>query len=189
MRLLFLASAPLILAACATAPGASGAPTATSDAALPARTAARDHALPLTDTTPTADVVSPQGPPAPQGPPPSRNGWRPGEAALQGYLGASWLELDTKGNSIASIQDDDISFPTIGGGGQWKLAGDQVDFGLEALFAFSWRGNVAAFAVGGGGAAVAVDVDLLMWDVYGGPFLSIPLGGRARIYGGAGPLL
>ena len=204
MRLAFLAFGPVILAACATAPGlqtdrssdlASDLTSVPATTSSPATTTAA-AAVPTSRSLLHADAdLPPQAPP--QGPPPGvppprpapPSSWRKGEAALQGYFGASFQTLSTDGGQIANIDDDDISFPTIGGGAQWKLGGDEIDFGAEGLLAFSWRGNVAAVAVGGGGAAVAVDVDLLMFDFYGGPFLSAHLGDRTRIYAGAGPLL
>jgi hypothetical protein len=195
MRLASSASLSLILAACAMAPDLprsqpSGAAT------MPASAVFRDPdggpALPPGAFAGASLDDSPQGPPPPiaVAPPRQPSGhWRAGEAAMQGYFGASFLSLNTEGGGIANIDDDDVSFPTIGGGAQWKLAGDEIDVGLEGLLAFSWRGNVAAFAVGGGGAAVAVDVDLLMFDLYGGPFVSMFLGDKVRIYGAAGPLM
>jgi hypothetical protein len=122
-------------------------------------------------------------------PRPPAGTWRAGEVAMQGYFGASFLSLNTEGGSVANVNDDDVTFPTIGGGAQWKIAGDQIDFGVEGLLAFSWRGNVSAFAVGGGGAAVAVDINLLMFDLYGGPFVSMFLGDKTRIYAATGPLM
>jgi hypothetical protein len=209
MRLAYLASGSLLLAACATTP-AVPASLHRDSATTPAR-AASDEPADAPAIAPAAPTSAPAIAPAfaadfapamtrtptlleadysPQGPPPPRpGGWRVGEAALQGYFGASFQALDTKGGAIANIDDDDVSFPTIGGGGQLKVAGDQVDFGFEGLISFSWRGNVSAFAVGGGGAAIAVDVDLLMWDFYGGPFVSAFLGDRTRIYAAAGPVM
>jgi len=202
MRLPFLVFGPVILTACATTPalpsGLTSDQVAADEATSSAPAAIGDAAAALRGPSRSilhADAeLPPQGPP--QGPPPGMppprppsNSWRRGEAALQGYFGASFQTLSTDGGQIGNIDDDDVSFPTIGGGAQWKLGGDEIDFGAEGLLAFSWRGNVAAIAVGGGGAAVAVDVDLLMFDFYGGPFLSAHLGDKTRIYAGAGPLL
>jgi hypothetical protein len=199
MRLAALASVSLILAACATGPGLphsqssdrpSVSSSASGDAATPASAVFRDPDSAPAPSAGSADPDSPQGPPPPVAPPrPPQGTWRAGEVAMQGYFGASFLSLNTEGGAIANINDDDVSFPTIGGGAQWKIAGDQFDFGVEGLLAFAWRGNVSAFAVGGGGAAVAVDVDMLMFDLYGGPFISKFLGDKMRIYGAAGPLM
>jgi hypothetical protein len=93
------------------------------------------------------------------------------------------------GSEIDGDQGDVDQLPLIGGGGQWKLGGEKVDFGLEGMLSFSGRANAEAFAVGGGGAVVAVRVDLLIFELFGGPFANIFLGDNARIYVGAGPVL
>lgn len=114
--------------------------------------------------------------------------WRDGGALLQGYFGASINNVERSHNGI-TVEADDVELPSIGGGGQWKLAGDGIDLGLEGMIGFNWRSSSTAFAVGGGGAAVAVDVDLFLLDFYGGPFASTFLGDSLRVYVGAGPLL
>lgn len=119
--------------------------------------------------------------------------WREGQTLLQGYLGAvKYTTVERHGGSAPPTDgaDDDLSqLPVIGGGGQWKLAGDRLDLGFEGLIGFGWRAGATAFVSGGGGAAVAVDVDLSVLDLYGGPFASVMLGDAVRAYGGAGPLM
>jgi hypothetical protein len=186
MRLSSLVCGSLLLAACATPPlpmvGLSSIAATSVDPESGEPVGANAASQP---TTALADEFSLQGPP--QGGH-TTGRWRPGEAALTGFIGAQFLTLEADGGAIATI-DDDISFPTIGGGGQWKVAGDNLDFGLEGLLQFSWRGDTAAVAIGGGGAAVAVDVDLLLFDLYGGPFISTFIDNRVRLYAGAGPVL
>lgn len=118
--------------------------------------------------------------------------WEVGEARPTGYLAVTQyndITLTPSGGGDNFATDDDLSVPTIGGGFQFKLGGEDIDLGLEILLAFSGRGNVSAFVAGGGGAAVAVDIDLLICDFYGGPFASLWVSKRVRIYGGAGPLV
>lgn len=118
--------------------------------------------------------------------------WAPGQALLQGFLGFTTFEhvsADGNGTTIDGDEGDLDSLPLIGGGGQWKFGGERLDFGLEGMLSFSGKANAVAFAAGGGGAAIAVDVDLLLFDLYGGPFVSLFLGDRLRLYGAAGPLL
>lgn len=117
--------------------------------------------------------------------------WRQGAPLMQGFLGAVLYEGERSGGSrpSVSVDYDDMQVPTIGGGAQWKLGGDKIDVGLEAMLAFSWRADAAAIAVGGGGAAVAVDVDLFVFDLYGGPFASMFLGDNLRVYASVGPLM
>ena len=57
------------------------------------------------------------------------------------------------------------------------------------MLGFSWESGATAFASGGGGAVLAVDVDMLVFDLYGGPFASVFLGEKLRAYVAAGPLL
>jgi len=114
--------------------------------------------------------------------------WMPGQVLAQGFLGVGYpdeLEFDT-----VEVDADELdNLPVIGGGMQLKLAGERFDFGVEGLLSFSFRSDLVAFAAGGGGAFVAVDVDVWVFDLYGGPFLSKNLGDRARVYAGAGPIV
>jgi hypothetical protein len=119
--------------------------------------------------------------------------WLSGQVLMQGFLGAYELEtVERNGGDLGPSDGSGESLsrlPAIGGGGQWKFAGERVDFGLEAMISFGWRANAVAFAAGGGGAVIAVDVDLFLIDLYGGPFLSVFLGERWRLYGAAGPMM
>lgn len=119
--------------------------------------------------------------------------WPVGAPLLQGYFGASLLEgIDRQGGSLppADGADDDLAqYPILGGGAQWKLGGERVDFGFEGMLGFGWRANATAFAVGGGGAAIALNVDLTVFELYGGPFVSMFLNERLRAYAAAGPVM
>ena len=193
IRRLSLLPLALVAAGCSTAPTLPEATFAAVEAAV-------DSAPELAPAT-TTRLVGPRAtsgpqtnwmddPYAPQRRKPRR--WRNGEALLQGYLGVTSVQdfrrvggqedLETEGASINQ-------WPIIGGGAQWKLAGERVDFGLEALMSLGGRANGGAFIAGGGGAAVAVSLDLFILEFFGGPFLSIPLGERFRVYGGLGPLI
>lgn len=119
--------------------------------------------------------------------------WERGELVLQGFLGANLYQtVERSGGSSPDVDGSDeeaSELPVIGGGGQWKLGGERIDFGLEAMFSLSGRANATAFAAGGGGAAIAVDVDMLLFEVYGGPVANLFLGDDARVYVSAGPLM
>jgi len=122
----------------------------------------------------------------------SRGSWELGGTRLQGYLGVSELTDVTRKDDAgadAVTTDNDVTMPTVGGGGQWKLGGRRIDWGVEGLLSLSARGNVSAFATGSGGALVAVNIDLLVVDFFGGPFVSLWVTDRLRLYGGAGPLV
>jgi len=118
--------------------------------------------------------------------------WNTGQPLMQGFFGVSAysdVSVDGSGSEVDGDDGDLDQLPLIGGGGQWKLGGRNVDLGLEGLLSFSGRADAEAFVFGGGGAAVAVDVDLLIFELYGGPFASVMLRDKVRLYGAAGPLL
>lgn len=125
-------------------------------------------------------------------PEPPKHEWRKGEPLMQGFLGASFFEhVSVDGGSGVEVDGDDgdlDQLPLIGGGGQWKLGGERVAMGLEGLFSLSGRGSTEAFVVSGG-AAIAIDVDILLFELYGGPFVSMDLGEKMRLYGAVGPVL
>jgi len=155
-----------------------------------------DLALSPPDLSPPDLSVSDLAPaPEPQGPQRQASGprWRKGQALQQGYIGVSTYDkIERDGGRFPNVDGDrgdlDEMF-MLGGGGQWKLSGDQLDFGLEAFLQLQGRGNAEGFIIGGGGAAVAVDVDLFIFDFYGGPMISTFLGDSLRLYAGAGPTI
>jgi opacity protein-like surface antigen len=124
---------------------------------------------------------------------PDRARWQSGGGVMQGFLGVYALETIYRSGGEQPPVDgsgEDLShLPVLGGGGQLKLAGERVDFGVEAMMSFAWRVSAAAVATGENGAIVAVDVNLLVLEFYGGPFVSAFLGERWRVYGGAGPMM
>ena len=155
-------------------------------------------ALSLTNTTALSAPPMPQrelrgAPPSAQQAPPSapaprasRPGpvWNERQQLMQGFIGVSTFDnVEAGGNN-----SPDVDIPMIGGGSQVKLAGERIDLGLEGLFTLGWRANASALFLGSGGAAIAVDTDLLLFEFYGGPFASIFLGKNLRAYGGVGPL-
>jgi opacity protein-like surface antigen len=117
----------------------------------------------------------------------------PGQTFAQGMLGVSYLSesnFDDSATNPAVIQDSDIQqVPMIGGAFQHALWGDRVDAGLEVGGTFGFQSGGAFVATGGGGLVVAVDVDMFLFDLFAGPFVSVPLGNKTRIYGGAGPVM
>jgi len=119
--------------------------------------------------------------------------WNPGQALLQGYLGAKYLSAFTvtpDGAPPIELAPDEYDvLPVVGGGAQLKLAGQRLDFGIEGMLELSGRSNLEAFASSGGVTVAVFDVNLLVVELYGGPFVSKFLGDRLRLYGSAGPLL
>jgi hypothetical protein len=111
-------------------------------------------------------------------------------------MGANYLTtFQVQPDGSPSVEFDNGNYdvlPLFGGGAQWKLAGlggDEIDFGLEGMLSFSARSNLQAFASSGGTTVVAFDVDLLLVEVYGGPFVSEFVADGVRLYAAAGPLL
>ena len=122
---------------------------------------------------------------------PVQERWDVNSPWMQGHFGFSkytTAEVNDGSTIIDGDRGDLDQMPAIGGGGQWKLGGERIDYGLEGLFSISGRGGVTAFAIGGGGGAVVVDVDLLLLELYGGPFVNVFLGEKFRVYGSVGPL-
>jgi hypothetical protein len=123
----------------------------------------------------------------------SRPRWETGQLVLQGFLGANLFQtMERSGGSTPDVDgsgETASQLPVIGGGGQWKLGGESVDFGVEAMFSFSGRADATAFAVGGGGATVAVKVDMVLFEIYGGPVANLFLNDTTRVYVSAGPLM
>jgi hypothetical protein len=107
----------------------------------------------------------------------------------QGWFGVSELEtrdVDVDPGTGNVVDVDDADMPVIGGVIQHALAGERVQVGLEGGLGFGWRGNVEAVAVGGGGAVIAADSDFLLSEFFGGPYITLPLGQKTRVYGAAG---
>ncbi|HEX6886301.1 MAG TPA: hypothetical protein VF530_23200 [Planctomycetota bacterium] len=119
--------------------------------------------------------------------------WQVGQVLLQGFGGVKYLSdfrLDGNGSGPIELDEDEVEvLPMVGGGAQWKLTGRAFDLGLEGFLSFAGRSDLEAFAAGGGGAVVAIDVNLLLFEAYGGVFASRFLGERVRLHGGVGPLL
>lgn len=119
--------------------------------------------------------------------------WNPGQTLLTGYLGAKYLSefvVSPSGTPPIELAADEYDvLPVVGGGAQLKLAGQSIDFGVEGLIALSGRTDLEAFASSGGTTVAVFDVNLLVVELYGGPFVSLFVGDRLRLYGAAGPLL
>jgi hypothetical protein len=64
-----------------------------------------------------------------------------------------------------------------------------IDLGLEAGAFGGWNTERFAFVAGGGGAAIAIDADVVFVSLFGGGALNVHLGRAARLYAGGGPLL
>jgi hypothetical protein len=147
------------------------------------------HGLEASSPADALLVPDPQGAPAPR----QRARWARGQTVMQGFFGVTEFDdFAVDGGSFGQIDgggEDAAELPLLGGGAQTKLGGDKIDFGLEGIFSMGWRSNATAFAIGGGGAAIAVDVDTFLLELYGGPFANMFLGEVGRVYASVGPLV
>jgi opacity protein-like surface antigen len=116
-----------------------------------------------------------------------------GQTIAQGMIGANLLTAaDRSGGTdppSGSQGDDFEQVPLLGGAFQYAMWGDRIDAGLEVGGTLGFQAGSGFVAAGGGGLIIAVDIDMLLFDLFGGPFVSVPLGAKARLYGGAGPLM
>jgi hypothetical protein len=139
------------------------------------------------------DAAADQNVASPVQRPKARPEWRDGQPLMQGFFGVSFYDdVSREGGNFGDVDGDagDLDqLPLIGGGAQVKLGGDKLDYGFEMFFSFEGRANTTAFATGAGGIVIAGDVSLLIFDLYGGAFVSRFVGDNLRLYAGAGPLL
>ena len=116
----------------------------------------------------------------------------PGQTLASGLIGASYYsEVGVEGGGPASgSQPSDLEqVPMLGGVFQHAMWGDRVDAGLEVGGTLGFRTGGGYVYAGSGGIYVNVKVDMYLFDLFGGPFVSVPLGKKARVYGSAGPLM
>ena len=119
--------------------------------------------------------------------------WPVGTSLWQGYFGVFVLEsAAVSGGTTPPIDAADDAFemvPSLGGGAQYKLGGERVSWGLEGMLDFAGRADGVAFYSGAGGALLAVDVDLATLALCGGPFVSLVVGEKVRVYAAGGALM
>jgi len=117
----------------------------------------------------------------------------PGQIVTQGMIGAGLLtEVERSGgtNPPEGPQPDDLErHPLIAGAFQWPLWGRRLDAGLELGGSLGFQSGGGYVSAGGDGLVVAVDIDMYVFDLYGGPFLSTALGESVRVWASAGPLM
>ncbi|MFT7485033.1 MAG: hypothetical protein ACI9F9_000879 [Candidatus Paceibacteria bacterium] len=119
----------------------------------------------------------------------------PGESISQAMIGVSYFETARREggtNPDTGFGSDGLEqLPLIAGAIQETTRnGEYFDFGFEggAAVGFVTSGGFVA-ASGANGLIVAVDIDLLLVDLFIGPFVSLNIGERMRFYAGAGPVV
>lgn len=95
------------------------------------------------------------------------------------------IDLDP---SIGSVEREDDILPFFGGLYGEPLRGDgETQFGYEVGFTFAYDRSGGRTDLAGGGN-VSTEVDLALFDLFGGFYVN-HFAGRLRLYAGAGPLL
>ena len=116
----------------------------------------------------------------------------PGQTLATGMIGASYYSqvgVEGGGPALGSQPNDLEQVPMLGGVFQHAMWGDRVDAGLEVGGTLGFKTGGGYIYAGGGGLYVNVKVDMYLFDLFGGPFVSVPIGESARLYGSAGPLM
>jgi hypothetical protein len=141
---------------------------------------------------PYSDRALQVGPPPPAPSADQKPAWKQWQPLFQGFLGATFYDtvFRTGGNpfDVNGESGGVNQMLMLGGGAQWKVGGESVDYGMEGLLSFEGRKDGAAIA-SAGTVTVPIEVDLYVIDLYGGPFASTFLSDKLRVYGGAGPML
>ena len=90
--------------------------------------------------------------------------------------------------SVGSVPTEDDILPFFGGVYGEPITGDEdTQFGFEVGFTFTYDGSDERIDLAGGGS-VPADVELVLFDLFGGFYVNHYVG-RLRLYAGAGPLL
>lgn len=92
------------------------------------------------------------------------------------------VDIDSSLGDVDEV--DDASLPVVGAAVQRPMAGRRLQLGLEGGFTLGWEGDVEAVVIGSGAVAIAAENDFVFADLFGGAFAQLPLGERARLYGG-----
>lgn len=114
-----------------------------------------------------------------------------GQLIGQGMIGVGFYdEVSRQGGANPSVPGSNSDLETIpSAGASWQhvFGTEKIDWGLEGGGTLGFRtGNGRVYTAGG---VADVDTDLFLFDIFGGPFISHPLGSRTRVYLGAGPLV
>lgn len=114
-----------------------------------------------------------------------------GRSTAQGFVGVSELrdiELSLRPSLGEVVDADAPTLGLVGGVIQRPLNDARWELGLEGGLSFGWGDDDALVAVGAGQEVVA-DHDLFLGDLFGGPYVRLPLWRRLEVYVAAGPSL
>ena len=113
-----------------------------------------------------------------------------GQVMATGMVGVGFYDqVERSGGTTPPVgpQPDSLESQLVLGGMYQETLGDGwLDWGLEGGGAWGYRTSNGLVDPGTG--PVEVDVDLSLFDLHGGLFLSRGLGHRARVFAGAGPV-
>jgi hypothetical protein len=114
----------------------------------------------------------------------------PQQTIASAQLGVTFYDtLERSGgeNPLSSGSGSLDAVPAIGATWAQVFGSARVDWGLEGGGTMGYRTGNGAVESDLGGGQVDVDLDLFAFDVYGGAFVSTPVGDRVRLYASAGP--
>jgi len=109
----------------------------------------------------------------------------------QGFVGAfdvNRLDVEIEPSLGATSQAERSSFPILGGA--WMVPFDEsdsgIEWGLEGGFSWGFKWDSADLAIDG---TISADNDYTLFDLFGGPYVSVPLGRNLRASLSGGPLV
>jgi len=110
-------------------------------------------------------------------------------SGLVGVMEVTTFDLSLKPGLGQVVSDNDITMPMFGAQTQIPIRSGGIEFGFEAGFSFGWKSDREAIQIDDGTFLITSDNQVRIGDLSGGLYVAVPIGERARIYGGAGPVL
>jgi len=99
------------------------------------------------------------------------------------------LTFERTGSDGSTASSDLSTMPVLGVIGQMPLWGNYVTCGIEAGALVSWWADNTKTAGSNGRVVVRMDSRLVLFDLFTGALINVPLGDQARAYIAGGPLL
>ena len=106
--------------------------------------------------------------------------------ALIGISEVSGIELSRESSDISRAGKE--SLPAVGAAWQMPMTYSPPEIGIETGVSLGWDAG-RSLRVSDGQEEMSVDTNLLIADIWIGPYIALPLGRSVRVYASAGPLL
>ncbi len=112
-------------------------------------------------------------------------------ASIQGMLGIGAYEFELEPDGPVDTQVDVDDPFLMGFALQQPLRPPEkgLDVGVEGGATLGIDTQQVSGVAGGSGAVIVIDSEVVLGDVFAGLYAGVDLGGRARLFAGAGPLL